>query len=965
MVRRTLERRLRRESEGDVLFDDFSRGRYSTDASIYQITPVGIVLPRTVRDIESAVSIAHDLDVPIIPRGAGTSQSGQAIGSGLIIDTSKYLRRVLQFDLREGTVAVEPGIVLDELNRFLKPHNVFFPVDPATANQATLGGMAGNNSAGARSLRYGLMADNVAAIEAILDDGRTLRFAHVPADLSAFRSNGSAADARLVELTRRIRDLHEREATELERQLPQVLRHVAGYNLHRVDRNGHNLAHILVGSEGTLGIFTRLDLTLAPIPRHRVLGVCHFPTLTDAMVTTPRIVDLGPAAVELVDHTLIDLARANESFRASVDRFIVGSPRALLLTEFAGDDRDVQLAQLDALDELMADLGFPNSVVRAIDSGEQQEIWNVRRAGLNIVMSMKGEGKPVSFIEDCAVPLEHLAEYTERLGEVFERHGTSGTWYAHASVGCLHVRPTLNLKDPVDVSKMRQIAEEAHALVRSFKGSHSGEHGDGIVRSEFIEPMLGGRLARAFEEIKDLFDPFNLFNPGKIVRPPRMDDRTLFRYSPTYAPTELTTALDWQDTSGWLGAVEMCNNNGTCRRLNPGVMCPSFRVTADEEHTTRGRANVLRLALTGQLGHDALTSQSMYEAMDLCVGCKACRRECPMGIDMARMKVEFLHHYNGRNGIPLADRLVAYLPRYAALAARLPSLSNLRNRVPGLARLGERWLGISAKRALPSWRRDVFRPADPDGLATNGSEVALFVDTFDRYFEPENANAAVQVLRAAGYRVTVPEPAGGGRPLCCGRTFLNAGMIDHAREEARRTLEALIPIVDRGIPIVGLEPSCTLTLRDEFLSLLPGKQSRAVASATKLLEEFLLTDPKRHRERMALRPLPDTQALIHGHCHQKAFGLSDATLQVLRWIPGLSVEQIESGCCGMAGSFGYEAKHHDLSLKMAELSLLPAIRSAPPSTHFVACGTSCRHQIADGTGREAVHAARVLCAALP
>jgi Fe-S oxidoreductase len=567
------------------------------------------------------------------------------------------------------------------------------------------------------------------------------------------------------------------------------------------------------------------------------------------------------------------------------------------------------------------------------------------------------------------VPLEHLAEYTSRLGDVFQRHGTPGVWYGHASVGCLHVRPALNLKDVGDVKKLRAIAEEAHALVREFKGSHSGEHGDGIVRSEFLERMLGGRLVGAFEEIKRIFDPQGLLNPGKIVRPPRMDDRSLFRYKPWYAPLPIRPVLDWSAWGGFLGAVEMCNNNGACRKEGVDAMCPSYRVTHDERDVTRGRANTLRLALTGQLGPDALTSEEMAETLDLCVGCKACRRECPTGVDLARMKIEVLHQRHRRQGVPLADRLVGYLPRYAPWAARVPFLANLRNRSAALAALGERWLGISARRSLPEWRRDRFRNGfhhreHREHRGLQDKTVVLWADTFNTYFEPENARAAVRVLEAAGYDVVVPEPADGGRPICCGRTFLSVGLVEEARAEAQRALETLRPYVERGLPIIGLEPSCLLTVRDEHPAMLSDPAVRMVADRAMLLEEFLAAESERGALVLPLAPQPGLKVLLHGHCHQKAFGVMPAVERTLRLVPGLTVTPIESSCCGMAGAFGYAARHYDVSLKMAELSLLPAVRAASPDAWIVADGTSCRHQIRDGAGREAVHVVRVLDHAL-
>jgi FAD/FMN-containing dehydrogenase/Fe-S oxidoreductase len=857
----------------------------------------------------------------------------------------------------ERSIQVEPGLVLDQLNRWLKPHGLFYPVDVSTGNRATLGGMAGNNSCGARSLRYGNMVHNLRSIDALLADGTEAHF-------GAMRD--ADAQGPSAELLRTLTELGQREADEIERRFPKLLRRVGGYNIDElVDPKTGNLGRLLVGSEGTLAFFTRLQLDLQPLPSHKVLGVCHFLTFHQAMDSTQHIVKLDPAAVELVDRTMIELSREIPMFRATVDGIVRGEPDALLLVEFAGEDHAEQLANLARLVELMADLGFPNAVVEVQDPAFQAAVWEVRKAGLNIMMSMKGDGKPVSFVEDCAVPLEDLAEYTDRLTQVFEKHGTTGTWYAHASVGCLHVRPILNMKED-GAQKMRAIVEETLEIVQQYKGSHSGEHGDGLARSEFHERMFGTRMVKAFESVKDAFDPNGLFNPGKIVRAPRMDDRSLFRFAPGYEVRPLATSLDWSQWGGLGGAVEMCNNNGACRKANGGVMCPSYRVTGEEQHLTRGRANSLRLALSGQLGADALSSDAMRETMDLCVGCKGCKRECPTGIDMAKMKVEFLHHYHQHHPRSLRDRLIAYLPRYAALAARLGPLLNLRNRMGFMAWFGERTLGLSAKRSLPRWRSDRFdesQEARPDGEKANG-EVVLLVDTFNRYFEPENARAAQAVLAAGGYRVHLLHAEDGKHPLCCGRTFLASGMIDEARTEARRLLAAVRPYVSRGIPIIGLEPSCLLTLRDEYRSMLPGDETEALAQQAMLLEEFLAAQQQQGKLQLKLKPLAARRALMHGHCHQKAFATMSAMQQTLQLIPDLEVEVIDSGCCGMAGAFGYEASHYELSMKMAELELLPAVRAAADDTMLVANGTSCRHQIEDGAQQSARHIACVLQDAL-
>jgi FAD/FMN-containing dehydrogenase/Fe-S oxidoreductase len=964
-----LERRLKAQLTGDVHFDAFTRGRYATDASHYQIMPIGVVAPRSLADAQHALALAREEGVSALPRGAGTSQAGQTVNSSLVIDCSKYLDRIVQLDIAGRRCAVEPGIVLDDLNRRLKPHGLWFPVDISTASRATIGGMVGNNSCGARSLRYGNTRENVLAIDALLADGTTAHFGRAAHDLSDL-----PADSPLRALARELLALAAQEAEEIETRFPKVQRRVGGYNLDALlpGRNDLNLAHILVGSEGTLAFSTLIELKLAPVLGARAVGACHFGSFAQAMDAAQHIVKLGPIAVELIDRTMLSLARDIAMFRPAIDAVVHGDPEAILFVEFAEEERGESFRRLLRLHELIGDLGFgwdkpaakSGGVVEVLDPGLQAAVGDMRTAGLNIMMSMKEEGKPVSFVEDCAVPLDRLAEYTSRLTDIFEKHGTRGTWYAHASVGCLHVRPVLNLRLDKDVKAMRAIAEEALDLVRAYKGSHSGEHGDGIVRSEFHERMFGTRLVRAFERVKDLFDPNGLYNPGKIVRAPKFDDRTLLRYGPDYRGQALTTHLDWSAYpgagGGFQGAIEMCNNNGACRALKGGVMCPSYRVTRDERDVTRGRANALRLAVTGQLGKEALTSVEMAQTLELCVSCKACRRECPTGVDMARMKIEVQAARAAKYGLSARDRLVAYLPRYARYAAALPWLANLRNDVPRLRQWFEHYAGLSARRRLPRWRRDAWREPRRFVGAAQGPEVALMADTFSRYFEPENIAAALDVLTAAGCRVHLPRPRDGGtRPLCCGRTFLAVGLVEEARHEAERCVAALAPFARRGIAVVGLEPSCMLGFRDEIPALVKSADARMLAGQVMLFEEYLERAADGGNLTLPLKPLVK-RALLHGHCHQKSFAVMPAVEATLRRIPGLAVEMIDSSCCGMAGSFGYAAETADVSLKMGELSLFPAVRNAPEHAIVVADGTSCRHQIKDGTGRDALHVARVL-----
>ena len=955
---------LKSSLSGDLLDGKFDRGRYSTDASIYQIMPEAVVLPKTIEDIQKTIQFSQENSIPILPRGGGTSQNGQTVNQAIVLDNSRYLNKIVEINEKNLTCVVEPGVVLDELNRQLKPFGLWFPVDVSTSSRATIGGMAGNNSAGGRSIRYGIMRDNVLAINAILSDGSTAHFGLVKKGLTG-----------LEKVFPKLIKIAEKNKKEIETRYPKVLRRVGGYNLDALlpgtlaSRPGSignekdiNLSHLIVGSEGTLAYSTSIELKLSPLPPPKIMALCHFSTFYEAMDSAQHIVQLNPIAVELIDSTMISLGRSIPIFSKTIDDFVVNDPQALLVVEFAENDWNENLKKVKDLEALIKDTSGSsnNSIVLIEDQKSQNRISEMRKSGLNIMMSMKSEAKPVSFVEDCAVPLHNLAEYTQGLTDIFDKYQTSGTWYAHASVGCLHVRPVLNMKDNKDIIKMRSIATEAFELVKKFNGSHSGEHGDGISRSEFNPVMFGKKLTNAFREIKSLMDPQGIFNPGKIVDAPKMDDRHLFRFSPGYSVSDFHTELDWStwpgSANGFQGAVEMCNNNGACRKLQGGVMCPSFRVTGEEKDSTRGRANSLRLAMSGQLGPNAMASAEMLETMKLCVSCKACKRECPTSVDMSAMKLEVMALNAKINSLSIQEKLIAFLPDYAPLASSFNKLLNLRNSSKFLAKIGEKLTGFSAQRNLPVWRKDWYRnheiPTDP----LEKYPVILFVDTFNRYFEPENLRSAVRVLRNAGYQPFYPKPEGKSqKALCCGKTHLSVGNISKAKEAAERLVKTYLPFVQRGLPIVGLEPSCLFALKDEIPSLLKTNDAKLVSENVMTFEELLSKDKKF----LKLRPLK-AKALLHGHCHQKAFNVLQSVENVLNLIEDLEVEQIETSCCGMAGAFGYSKETIDFSIKMAEKDLLPKIRQAEEETILIADGTSCRSQIIDGTEREAVHVARLL-----
>ena len=1046
--------------QGDCSSDAQLRGLYATDASVYQVMPKAVVHPRNADDIATVIKFASENALPVLPRGAGTSQNGQTVNDAIVLDNSRYFNQLLALDVDNARCTVEPGMVLDTLNRQLKPHGLWFPVDVSTASRATIGGMAGNNSCGQRSIVYGTMRHNVESIDAFCLDGQSATASKLqhfgqwqsPAGVSptagASVGNWTAIDRQIKDGTKAntcstpdagfvssLVAMASSLESEIDQRFPSLLRRVGGYNLDALlpDRQGAysdlgngkiNLSHLLVGSEGTLGVSSAIELKLAPLPGERVVGVCHFPTFYQAMDAAQHLVLLNPSAIELMDATMIELAMQSEAFRPVCKQFVRAEPAALLLVEFATGSQAENRRHLSLLADCMAELGLSwdgkerhwGGVIEIESADLQAQIGEVRKSGLNIMMSMKSEGKPVSFVEDCAVALPDLAEYTAALTRVFEKHNTRGTWYAHASVGCLHVRPVLNLKLDKDRQAMRTIAEEAFALVRQYKGSHSGEHGDGISRSEFHTSMFGEKLVSAFEDVKSRFDPDNLLNPGRIVHPPRMNERRLLRYHDNYSNASAPLQLAWSDwpeaAHGLQGAVEMCNNNGACRKLAGGVMCPSYRATRDEKHVTRGRANTLRLALSGQFeasnGTSAsnavsvLASDELHESLKFCVSCKACKRECPTGVDMARMKIEVLaaRHQAGKQG--LQEWLVAELPANAYRLSRFSSHCSKRlsfvkpsrwlNKLQRFCQQGplgplfEKVTGFSRHRPLPSFADQPFTLQTNKSARSDDARptVILFADTFNRYFDPHILDAAVRVLEAAGYRVTSPDLSE-ERPLCCGRTYLACGRVSKARDEMQRTRERLLELLaeDDSAMIVGLEPSCMQTFHDEMQTVLPDQKTTQLASRVQLFEDFLEVERQSGRlddlfdslaRKVAERSVnKERKLLLHGHCHQKAFAKLPSVQALLNAVPGFDVSLIETSCCGMAGSFGYNRETADVSLQMAELDLFPALRQQfddATDTHedsmpiVVADGTSCRAQIQDGLERQALHVAEVLDQAL-
>ncbi len=940
--------------DGKTLFDEFSRGRYSTDASVYQIKPLGVVLPKDTNDVLNLMEYSQKNSVPLLARGGGSSQCGQTVGESVVLDYSKHQNKILELNVEEKYVWVQPGVVLDHLNAYLKPHGLWFPVDVSTSSRATIGGMSANNSCGSRSLYYGNMVHNVLAIEAILDDGSIFNFDQINKNYLATKNNQD----RLYKIIDKFIDVRQQVGGEIDANWPTTQRRVGGYNIDLIDPEGFNSSNLLVGSEGTLSLFNKIKLKLSEIPKNKILGVCYFDNFHQAMELSKEIVKLKPTCVELMDQNLLNLAKEIPMYAGGIKKYIKGNPEAVLMVEFIDTEKSVYEKKIKDLEYLVLNQNKKNQFSYYSDLSEQKEVFEIRKAGLNILMSMKGDRKPVAFIEDCAVSLEHLADYTARLKEIFKKYGTSGMFYAHASVGTLHVRPVLNMKSDKDIQNMRSISEEAFEMVKDYKGSHSGEHGDGIVRSEFHEMMFGKKITNAFEEIKDTFDSKNLLNPGKIVRPFKSNDRSLMRYKSGYQTENIDTHYDWSNWGQFSDAVEMCNNNGACRKLDSGVMCPSYRVTKEEKDLVRGRANTLRLALSNQLPEGSFASKEMYETMELCVSCKACQRECPMSVDMAKMKSEFLSHYYKKFSMRIKDRIISDMPRLIWLLKIIAPIFNKIKNIPLISTIVEKF-GFATARTMPEVQNQNALREIYDSQTVSENKVILFADTFNINFENENLVYAIKVLNKFGYQAVIPSFGKDKlkRPLCCGRTYISYGQLDKASEELNRFNDYVIQNNYIDLPVVGIEPSCLLTFNDEYQTLKNVNNKEQIKNKFYLLEEFILEQIRKNNNIKANKF--DQNVLIHGHCHQKSQDRMKGLTNLLSEL-NINNKMIESSCCGMAGSFGYDSKTYEVSKKMANLSLIPAINNSSEKDFIVANGTSCRHQISDLSEKKGKHVSELL-----
>jgi FAD/FMN-containing dehydrogenase/Fe-S oxidoreductase len=958
---RELEGELRRRVKGDVRFDPFTRALYSTDASIFQIPPIGVVFPKDEEDVAAAMAVAREAGVPILPRGGGTSLAGQAVGHAIHIDCSRHMNRLLEVNAEARWARVQPGMVVDELNALLKPHRLKFAVDVSPSNRATLGGNVGTNASGAHSVLYGKTIDHVLEVTALLPNGERVVAREV--DEGGYRA--VAAQGTLEgEIYRTLRRLGADHRDEIGRRFPKILRRVGGYNLDAfVPGRPFNLAHMLIGSEGTLAATLEAKIKVVPVPPLVGLCILHFHDLIESLESTPAILECRPCAVELVDRMMLDLTKQAGGMARSMD-FVEGNPEALLMVEFYGETPEELEGALDRLIAHVKPKIPAYHYWRSTDQAALSKIWKVRKAGVGILQASRADAKAIAFVEDTAVPPARLAEYIRRFRQIIAEHGTTASFYAHASVGLLHIRPVINLKDGAEVRKMLAISEQVRDLVLEYGGAISGEHGDGLSRSCWNEKMFGPILYKAFQEVKATFDPHGMMNPGKVVNAQPMTEN--LRYGEKYrVALQVRTHFDFSREGGFDRAIEQCNGQGDCRKILEGTMCPSYMVTRDEEHSTRGRANALRAVLSGGLPPEEFTSHRMYKVMDLCLECKGCKAECPSNVDLAKLKYEFLTHYYARHGLPLRNRLFGHIARLSRMGCAMAALANWAQGL-GLSKwLLEKLAGVDRRRALPSFAAEPFdawfarrrngqasgRPPAPYG------PVVLFHDTFLTYNFPEIGRAAVRLLEAAGYEPLLV------RRECCGRPMISKGMVERARANARINVERLAPYAAKGIPIVGFEPSCILTFRDEYPDLLPGPEVLAVAASSFLFDEFIAQAREAGRFDARFGEGP-RKILLHGHCHQKAAAGVEPSLAALKLIPGATVEVVDSGCCGMAGSFGYEKEHFEISMAIGARRLFPAVKAQSQDAVIAAAGVSCRAQIAQGTGRKALHPVEILAAAL-
>lgn len=942
---------LRARIRGEVRFGAGDLALYATDASNYRQLPIGVVVPRDVPDLIEAVAVARDFGAPVLARGGGTSLAGQCCNHALVLDTSKYLDRIVEIDAERRRARVEPGVILDDLRAAAERHHLTFGPDPATHNHCTLGGMIGNDACGVHSVMAGRTSHNVEALEVLTYDGVRLRVgATPPADLERIIAEGG----RRGEIYAGLKDLVERYAPLIRARYPDIPRRVSGYNLPALlPENGFHVARALVGSEGTCVAVLEATVNLVHSPPARVLVTLGYADVYAAAEDVPRILTFGPIGLEGMDHVLVEDMRRQGLHSGHLPLLPPGA--AWLLVEFGADTAEEAHDRARTLmDALAARPGAP-SMRRYTDPAEARRVWAIRESGLGATARVPGRADTWEGWEDAAVAPERLAEYLRGLHGLYRKYGYRGALYGHFGEGCVHTRTTFDLASAEGIARFRAFIDEAADLVLALGGSLSGEHGDGHARAELLPRMFGPELMEAFRAFKRLWDPDGRMNPGKVVDPFAITEH--LRLGAAYRPLPLVTRFRFPaDDGSFARATLRCVGVGECRRMQGGTMCPSYRATREEMHSTRGRAHLLWEMASGKLELGGWDSEAIHEALDLCLACKGCKAECPVNVDVATYKAEFYaHHYAGRRR-PRAAYSMGLIHRWARLAALAPGVANAVTQTRGLDRLVRRLAGITPERAIPRFAPQTFRRLfrRRGRRAHSGPPVLLWPDTFNNYFHPETALAACEVLEAAGHRVMLPP-----RGLCCGRPLYDFGMLDLARRLLLRTLEALRPEIEAGIPVVCLEPSCIAVFKDEMTNLLPDDpRALRLRDQTFLLDEFIaLHAPE-------FRPPPlRRRALVHAHCHHKAlFGTGAAEAALAN--AGLAYEVLDSGCCGLAGSFGFEPHKYRLSMEIGELVLLPAVRAAPPDTLIISDGFSCREQVRHGTGRRAFHLAEVLRMAL-
>ena len=962
-----IENALKRRVSGEVRFDPFSRVLYSTDASIYQMEPIGVVIPRNVEDVLAVIEVAKENGVPVLPRAGGTSLAGQTVNHAIVTDFSKYLNQIIEVNQEEQWARVQPGIVLDDLNRQLLPYGLMYAPDPTTSSRACVGGGVGNNTCGAHSVIYGKTLDHIKELDVILSDGTQTHFQPLDARELEAKLSGSGLES---DIYRGVRRLAQENAAEIEARYPNIMRRVSGYNLDEfLTDSPFNMTKMVVGSEGTLCVVTEVKINLVPRPTMTSIAVVHFEDIFGASESIKDILDHGPSSIEIMDRNVLERSRASTGLGSNM-AFIEGNPGAILVVEFYGESERELVDKMEKLKDDMTRRSHGYACVNMMDRAAQASVWAVRKNGLGLLMSMKGDAKPLPFVEDTAVDPEKMGDFVRKFDEIVRNHDTEAAYYGHASVGCLHIRPVISLKSQDGIDKMLSIADEISDLVKDFGGSLSGEHGDGIVRGVFNEKMFGPEIYQLFRELKATFDPDGIMNPGKIIDCPPMDQN--LRYGADYRAIAMPTKLDFSIDTDFAGAVEMCNGMGACRQ-HVGTMCPSYVATRDEEHSTRGRANLLRAALSGKLPEGTMTSKRLYEAMDLCLECKGCKSECESGVDMAKLKYEFLDQYHRANGTPLRNRVFANISRLSAWGSRTAPLSNLMASNPIGKLLAQTLLGVHPKRKTPKFVRQTFakwfkargnphqspvtKRGDESARVQATDTVVLLNDTYMNYNYPEIGKAAVALLEAAGFKVVLTETK------CCGRPMISKGLLDDATANAVSNVEQLYAYAEQGIPVIGCEPSCLLTFRDEYPELVRDERAKKVAANSFMIDEFLMKLQEEGRLQLDLGKL-EKKVLFQAHCHQKADMGTATSMGALRLAPGYQVEMVNAGCCGMAGSFGYEKEHYDLSMKIGEEALFPAIRAKDEDWEVAVMGVSCRQQVEHGTGRKARHLVEVLADAL-